>query len=58
MQGFATQSSNATLPMLINTLKDDIKVDDSVVSTVAPLSTTLGLMGCAGVQSGVITSFL
>ncbi|UWD34657.1 dicarboxylate/amino acid:cation symporter [Mycoplasma cottewii] len=58
IQGFATQSSNATLPMLINTLKDDIKVDDSVVSTVAPLSTTLGLMGCAGVQSGVITSFL
>ncbi len=55
IQGFATQSSNATLPMSMKTLKEDVKLDDSVVSTVTPLSTTMGLMGCAGVQSGVIT---
>nr|WP_318029555.1 cation:dicarboxylase symporter family transporter [Mycoplasmopsis bovis] len=58
IQGFATQSSNATLPMSMKTLKEDVKLDDSVVSTVTPLSTTMGLMGCAGVQSGVITSLL
>ncbi|QIN44763.1 dicarboxylate/amino acid:cation symporter [Mycoplasma capricolum subsp. capripneumoniae] len=58
IQGFATQSSNATLPMSIETLKDEVKIDDSAVSTIAPLSTTMGLMGCAGVQSGVITSLL
>ncbi|WP_331696890.1 cation:dicarboxylase symporter family transporter [Mycoplasmopsis agalactiae] len=58
IQGFATQSSNATLPMSMETLKEDVKLDDSVVSTVTPLSTTMGLMGCAGVQSGVITSLL
>lgn len=58
IQGFATQSSNATLPVAMETLKDDMKLDDNVVSTIAPLSTSMGLMGCAGVQSGVITSFL
>ncbi|AGM25114.1 dicarboxylate/amino acid:cation symporter [Spiroplasma chrysopicola] len=58
VQAFATQSSNATLPVAMETLKDDMKVDDKVVSTIAPLSTSLGLMACAGVQAGLVTSFL
>lgn len=58
IQGFATQSSNATLPTLIDTVRNDYKVSESVTSTVAPLSTTMGLMACAGVQSGLVTSIL
>nr|WP_245594782.1 cation:dicarboxylase symporter family transporter [Mesoplasma photuris] len=58
IQGFATQSSNATLPVTMSTLKDEMKVNDNVVGTIAPLSTSMGLMGCAGVQAGLITSFL
>ncbi|ATZ16078.1 hypothetical protein JN01_0521 [Entomoplasma freundtii] len=58
IQGFATQSSNATLPTSIEVLEDDMKVNDRVVSVLAPLSTSMGLMGCAGVQAGLITSFL
>ncbi|WP_338970761.1 dicarboxylate/amino acid:cation symporter [Spiroplasma endosymbiont of Labia minor] len=58
IQGFATQSSNATLPTTMEVLKDELHVKESVVSVVTPLSTSMGLMGCAGVQSGLITSFL
>ncbi|ARU91982.1 proton/glutamate symporter [Spiroplasma clarkii] len=58
LQGFATQSSNATLPTTIDTIRNDLKISDAVTSTVAPLSTTMGLMACAGVQSGLVTSIL
>lgn len=58
IQGFATQSSNATLPTSIEVLEEDMKIDDRVVSILAPISTSMGLMGCAGVQAGLITSFL
>lgn len=56
--GFATQSSNAALPIALKSLQDDIKVKDEVVSTVMPLSTTMGLTGCAGVQGGIVVIFL
>ncbi|AXK50857.1 dicarboxylate/amino acid:cation symporter [Spiroplasma alleghenense] len=58
VQGFATQSSNATLPVSISTLKDDMRVKDNVVGVIAPLSTSMGLVACAGVQAGLVTSLL
>ncbi|WP_338961680.1 dicarboxylate/amino acid:cation symporter [Spiroplasma endosymbiont of Lasioglossum villosulum] len=56
--GFTTQSSNAALPIAMNTLKEDLKVKEEGSDTVMPLSTTIGLNGCAGVQAGIILSFL
>ncbi|PPE06313.1 dicarboxylate/amino acid:cation symporter [Mesoplasma corruscae] len=58
IQGFSTQSSNATLPITMQTLNSEMKVSDKVVSIVAPLSTSLGLVACAGVQAGLIMSVL
>lgn len=56
--GFTSQSSNAALPIALDSLKNDLKVQEEVSDTVMPLSTTIGLSGCAGVQSGIILSFL
>ncbi len=58
IQGFTTQSSNATLPLVIEVLKDDIKVKENLVGISAPLTTTMGLTACAGVQAGIIVSFI
>ncbi|AKX33992.1 proton/glutamate symporter [Spiroplasma litorale] len=57
IQGFATQSSNATLPVSMNTL-EKMKISDKVVSSITPISTTMGLIACAGIQSGLATSIL
>ncbi|WP_342277264.1 cation:dicarboxylate symporter family transporter [Spiroplasma endosymbiont of Nebria brevicollis] len=57
--GFTSQSSNAALPIVaMTTLKEDLKVKDEGADTVMPFSTTIGLSGCAGVQAGIILSFL
>lgn len=56
--GFTSQSSNAVLPIAMTTLKEDLKVKEEAADTVMPLSTTIGLSGCAGVQAGIILSFL
>lgn len=56
--GFTTQSSNAALPIAITSLKEDLKIKEEATDTVMPLSTTIGLSGCAGVQAGIILSFL
>ncbi|ATZ21897.1 dicarboxylate/amino acid:cation symporter [Mesoplasma tabanidae] len=58
IQAFSTQSSNATLPVTMDTLSNEMKISDKVTSIVAPLSTSLGLVACAGVQAGLITSVL
>ncbi|WP_368486591.1 dicarboxylate/amino acid:cation symporter [Spiroplasma sp. DGKH1] len=58
IQGFTTQSSNATLPLTMETLRDQIKVKEDLVGIAAPLSTSMGLTACAGVQSGIIISFI
>ena len=42
----------------MDTLKNNIKVKERLIGISAPLSTTLGLMACAGVQSGIIVSFI
>ncbi|AKU79571.1 dicarboxylate/amino acid:cation symporter [Spiroplasma turonicum] len=57
IQGFATQSSNATLPVSMETLTK-MKVNEKVVSSIPPISTTMGLIACAGIQSGLATSIL
>ncbi|QHX36512.1 dicarboxylate/amino acid:cation symporter [Spiroplasma sp. BIUS-1] len=58
IQGFATQSSNASLPIAIETLTEDMKVNGKSANTIQPISTTMGLIACAGVQSGLATSIL
>ncbi|MGL5268183.1 MAG: dicarboxylate/amino acid:cation symporter [Spiroplasma sp.] len=55
---FTSQSSNATLPIALDSLKKDLKIKEEVSDTIMPLSTTIGLSGCAGVQAGIILSFL
>lgn len=58
ISGFTTQSSSATLPIALDTLKNNLKIKEEAADTVMPLSTTIGLSGCAGVQAGIILSFL
>ncbi len=58
IQGFTTQSSNATLPLIMEVLKDEIKVKENLVGISAPLTTTMGLTAYAGVQEGIIVSFI
>ncbi|WP_027048582.1 dicarboxylate/amino acid:cation symporter [Mesoplasma syrphidae] len=58
VQGFSTQSSNATLPITIDTLTNDMKIKPEVASVIASISTSMGLVACAGVQAGLITSVL
>ncbi|WP_339034658.1 dicarboxylate/amino acid:cation symporter [Spiroplasma endosymbiont of Cantharis rufa] len=58
IQGFSTQSSNASLPIAMETLTQDMKVNGRAANTIQPISTTMGLIACAGVQSGLATSIL
>lgn len=58
VQGFGTQSAMATLPTTITSVESGMKVNEKVVSTIGSMSTTLGLMACAGVQAGITTSLL
>ncbi|WP_339021490.1 dicarboxylate/amino acid:cation symporter [Spiroplasma endosymbiont of Atherix ibis] len=58
VQGFSTQSSNASLPITMETLTEDMKINWKAANTIQPISTTMGLIACAGVQSGLATSIL
>ena len=60
LSGFLTQSSMATMPLAIKTLKEDMELEkiSATPDVIMPLSTTIGLTGCAGVQSGVILTLL
>ncbi|AUB31396.1 dicarboxylate/amino acid:cation symporter [Spiroplasma floricola] len=58
VQGFSTQSSNASLPIAMETLTEDMKINGKAANTIQPISTTMGLIACAGVQSGLATSIL
>ncbi|AOG60238.1 proton/glutamate symporter [Spiroplasma helicoides] len=58
LSGFSTQSSNATLPTTMDTLKNDFKVSETVAGILGPLSTYMGLIACAGIQSGLALSIL
>lgn len=47
--GFSTQSSAGTLPVTVEILTKKIGVDEKVVDFTAPLGTTIGMPGCAGI---------
>ncbi|QGS52303.1 dicarboxylate/amino acid:cation symporter [Spiroplasma tabanidicola] len=57
-QGLVTQSSSATLPYTMKSLVDEMKVDETCVSTIIPLSTTMGMIGGAGAEGGLIMSLM
>ncbi|QHX35676.1 proton/glutamate symporter [Spiroplasma sp. TIUS-1] len=58
VQAFATQSALATLPTTLTSVGEGMKVNEKAVNTIGSMSTTLGLMACAGVQAGITTSLL
>lgn len=58
VQAFATQSAMATLPSTLTAVGEGMRVNEKVVNTIGSLSTTMGLMACAGVQAGITTSLL
>ncbi|MDR1790797.1 MAG: dicarboxylate/amino acid:cation symporter [Propionibacteriaceae bacterium] len=47
--GFSTQSSVGTLPVTTRILTEEIGVSPSVANFTAPLGTTIGMPGCAGI---------
>lgn len=47
--GFSTQSSAGTLPISTGILVREIGVDPKVANFTAPLGTTIGMPGCAGI---------
>jgi Na+/H+-dicarboxylate symporter len=47
--GFSTQSSVGTLPVTIKALTEKLGVSPEVANFTAPLGTTIGMPGCAGV---------
>jgi Na+/H+-dicarboxylate symporter len=47
--GFSTQSSVGTLPVTTRILTEDIGVSPKVANFTAPLGTTIGMPGCAGI---------
>jgi len=54
---FTSQSSVGTLPVTINNLTKKIGVSDEVASFVAPLGTTIGMPGCAGIWPVLLSVF-
>lgn len=46
---FSTQSSNGTLPVTTRVLTDRVGVSPEVANFTAPLGTTIGMPGCAGI---------
>ena len=54
---FTTQSSVGTLPVTINNLTKKVGVSDEVANFVAPLGTTIGMPGCAGIWPVLLSVF-
>lgn len=54
---FTTQSSVGTLPVTINTLTHKVGVPDEVANFTAPLGTTIGMPGCAGIWPTLVAVF-
>jgi Na+/H+-dicarboxylate symporter len=46
---FSTQASAGTLPVTTRVLREEIGVGDEVADFTAPLGTTIGMPGCAGI---------
>lgn len=47
LMAFLTKSSNATLPLSISTVRDNLNVDAKVASTSLPLCSVINMNGCA-----------
>jgi len=54
---FTIQSSVGTLPVTINNLTKKVGVSDEVANFVAPLGTTIGMPGCAGIWPILLSIF-
>jgi Na+/H+-dicarboxylate symporter len=54
---FTTQSSIGTLPLTIATLTRRIGVSDEVAGFTAPIGTTIGMPGCAGIWPTLVAVF-
>jgi Na+/H+-dicarboxylate symporter len=54
---FTTQSSIGTLPLTISTLTRKIGVSDEVAGFTAPIGTTIGMPGCAGIWPTLVAVF-
>jgi len=54
---FTIQSSVGTLPVTINNLTKKVGVSDEVANFTAPLGTTIGMPGCAGVWPILLSVF-
>lgn len=55
--GFSTASSNATLPITLETVEEDLGVDNSIASFTIPLGATINMDGTA-IMQGVATLFV
>lgn len=58
LQGFVTQSFQSTIPAAMTVLKEEMKIKEEAVNLIVPLSSTMGLTGCAGVQAGLVLIFV
>ncbi|WP_350348892.1 dicarboxylate/amino acid:cation symporter [Agromyces sp. G08B096] len=54
---FTTQSSIGTLPLTISTLTRKIGVSQEVAGFTAPIGTTIGMPGCAGIWPTLVAVF-
>lgn len=54
---FTTQSSIGTLPLTISTLTRKIGVSDEIAGFTAPIGTTIGMPGCAGIWPTLVAVF-
>lgn len=57
LTAFTTQSSVGTLPLTTRALVTKVGVPDQVASFTAPLGTTIGMPGCAGIWPTVVAVF-
>lgn len=55
---FTSRSSLGTLPVLIETLDKEFEVDEGVASFVGSLGSNMGMNGCAGLYSAMVTVVL
>lgn len=54
---FTTQSSIGTLPLTTNILTRKVGVSDEIANFTAPLGTTIGMPGCAGIWPTLVAVF-
>lgn len=55
---FTTQSSYGTMPVTIESLVENAKVEESVATFVASLGSTIGMNGCGGIYPAIVAIFV